>query len=177
MPTEPFTSMKDILFGYDTDIHFENDDLMQTSGLDFMEREIYKVLITLPGDWKADPTIGISPNKYTGEQNTRDVAREIQEYISEGLRLTVTPALPSVRVVPVANDKIMIFIDLLIANFQRITIPFEFDYINGIKKFTKLDSRVTEIDSSSNLDINNISKLRRPNKYWARMSYNATNQT
>lgn len=176
MAVEPYNEMHDILFGYDTDIHFENDDLMLTTGLDFIERELYKLLITVAGDWKADPTIGVSPNKFTGEQNTREVGQQIEKYIESGLRITVAPGFPRVRVVPTAKDKIMIFIDIQIGNIQSITVPFEFDYINGIKKFDRIDSRVTSISASEEYQLNDISNLRRPNKYWSRMSYNATNQ-
>ena len=51
---EAFAGMKDILLGYDTDIYFENNDLMICTGVDYIEREIYKLLITEPGDWKAN---------------------------------------------------------------------------------------------------------------------------
>lgn len=176
MAIAPYNEMHDILFGYDMDIHFQNDDLMLTTGLDFIERELYKLLITMPGDWKADPTIGVSPNKYTGEQNTREIGQQIENYVEKGLRLTVAPGIPRVRVVPVAEDKIMLFIDVQIGNLESITIPFEFDYINGIKKFDRIDSKVTEPTSSQEYQLNDISNMRRPNKYWSRMSYNATNQ-
>jgi len=176
MATEPFNKMNDILLGYDTDIYFDNDDLMLTNGIDFIEREMYKLLITEPGQWKADPTIGACPNKFTGEQNTREIGEAIEKYVENGLKLTVAPGVPKVRVVPVGAEKIMIFIDINLPEFQRITVPFEFDYINGIQKITKIDSKTTPIKSSQNYDINNISNLRRPNKYWSRLSYTATNQ-
>jgi len=175
MPTEPFSQMKDILLGYDTDIYFEKEDLMTTSGIDFMERELYKLLITLPGDWKADPTIGASPNKFTGEQNTRETAKEIEIYLEEGIRLTVFPGIPRIKVVPTSLESIMIFIDIHLPSFEVLTIPFEFDYINGIKRLIKRDSKVTPIISSKDYKINNIENLKRPNKYWSRMSYNSTN--
>lgn len=175
MAIESYGLMVDILFGYDTDIHFAGDDLMTTSGIDFIEREIYKLLITIPGDWKSNPTIGASPNKFTGEQNTREIGKQIEQYIAKGLRLTTAPGIPRIRVVPTSNETIMIFIDIQIGNIQKITIPFEFDYINGIKKFERIDSQVTQIAPSDQYDLNDISNLRRPNKYWSRMSYNATN--
>jgi len=176
MATEPYNRMKDILLGYDTDIHFENDDLMTTTGIDFIERELYKLLITLPGEWKADPTIGVCPNKYTGEQNTREMAKEIETYIENGIKLTVTPGIPRVRVVPTGQETIMIFIDVQLPSFEQLTVPFEFDYVNGIKRLIKRDARVTPIVSDKT-QINNIENLRRPNKYWSRMSYNSTNNT
>jgi len=177
MATEPYSKMIDILFGYDTDIHFENGELMLTTGIDFIERELLKVLTTLPGDWKADPTVGASPNAFTGDQNTRETAQQIERHIEENIRMVVAPAIPVVRAVPTNLDSIMIFIDLNLSNFQKVTIPFEFDYINGIQKFRKIDHRVTPIKSSSTIDINDISSMKRPNKYWSRMGYNATNQT
>lgn len=175
MANEPYNRMVDILIGYDTDIHFSGDDIMTTTGIDFIEREMYKILITEPGDWKADPTIGGSPNRYIGEQNTREKAAELEAYIEQQLKLVVSPGIPKVRAVPTGESSLMLFVDVLIANFQRITIPFEFDYVNGIRKVKRLDAKVTPL-KSSNHEINDISKLRRPNKYWSRMSYNAMNQ-
>jgi hypothetical protein len=176
MATEPFNKMNDILLGYDTDIYFDNDDLMLTNGIDFIEREMYKLLITEPGQWKADPTIGACPNRFTGEQNTREVGVAIEKYVENGLRLTVAPGIPRVRVVPTSAEKIMIFIDINLPEFQRITVPFEFDYVNGIQKVTKMDPKITQPVSSQSYDINDISNLRRPNKYWSRLSDSSMNQ-
>lgn len=176
MSNEPFNKMVDILFGYDTDLYFENDDLMTTSGLDFIERELYKLLITDKTEWKADPSIGACPNRFTGEQNTRETGQAIERFIEDGIRLTVAPGVPKVRAVPTGEDKVMIFIDINLPDFQRVTVPFEFDFINGIRKLTRIDSRVTPKVSSPEYGVNDISNLRRPNKYWSRLSYNATNQ-
>jgi hypothetical protein len=59
----------------------------------------------------------------------------------------------------------MIFIDIHISNFTKITIPFDFSYINGIQKFSKIDSRTTTIRSSSSLAVNDISNLDFPEFY------------
>lgn len=166
---EPFTGMHDILLGYDTDLYFENGDLMTTTGIDYIEREIYKLLITEPGDWKASPQIGCTPNIFTGAQNTRDTGKKIEEYLKEGLKTTVYPAQVEVRVVPTGYDTLMIFLDILFQNFEVDSIPFEFDFINGIKKFNKIDSRVVSPRSSVEYKLNDITNIKRPNKYWTQM--------
>jgi hypothetical protein len=166
---EPYTGMRDILLGYDTDIHFENDDLMTTTGIDYIEREIYKLLITEPGDWKVHRNIGCTPNAFTGEQNSRAVGQKIEQYLISGLKLTVYPAQINVRVVPTDYTSVMIFIDILLQNYEIDSIPFEFDFINGIKKFDKLDTRVSSPVSSTSYKVNNIANMKNPNKYWAQL--------
>ena len=166
---EVFSGMKDILLGYDTDIHFEFNDLMLTTSVDYIEREVYKLLITNPGDWKANPTIGCSPDKFIGEQNTRDLGKFIETHIENGLRDTVYPSQVNVRVVPVDYEMLMIFVDITVRAEEITSIPFEFDFINGIRKLNKMDARVTTPISTKNYKINNISNLKRPNKYWSQI--------
>lgn len=163
--SEVFSGMRDVRLGYNTDIDFENGDLMITTGIDYLEIEIYKLLITEPGDWKASPLIGCSPNKFIGEENIRDTGKKIEQYIKEGLKVTVYPCNLSVRVVPTNYSTIMIFIDVLFQTTLIDSIPFEFDFISGIKKVTKIDSKVTNYKSSENYSINNITNLKKPNKY------------
>ena len=166
---EAFSGMKDILIGYDTDLYFENGDLMVTTGLDYIEREIYKLLITEPGDWGVNGTIGCSPNVFTGDQNTRETGKKIESYLVSGLRDTVFPAEVSIRTVPTGYETMMIFIDILFQTEEIDSIPFEFDFINGIKKFNKMDSRVMEPKSSVNYKVNNIANMKKPNKYWQQL--------
>lgn len=163
---EPFSGMKDVLIGYDTDLHFENGDLMTVTGIDYIEKEIYKLLITEPGDWKLNPRIGCSPNEFSGSQNTREVGKKIQLHLLEGLRQTTNPGILDIRVVPTNYDTVMIFIDLLLPEYPTDTIIFEFDFTNGIKNFNKIDRRVTKPRSSPNYKVNDITNMKRPNKYW-----------
>ena len=177
MAVEPYNKMRDILFGYDTDVHFENDDLMTTTGIDYIEREIYKLLITEQGDWKADGTIGASPNEFIGEANTRDTANRLQAKLVEGLRLTVAPGQVVVRIVPSDYQTIMVFIDLYSQLSQIVSIPFQFDFVNGFTKLNRQDPRTEKQIPTKNLRENNISNVKRPNKYWSRISANSTTQT
>lgn len=166
---EAFSGMKDILLGYNTDIYFENNDLMLTSGIDYIEREIYKLLITSPGDWKANRIIGCSPNSFTGEQNTRLVGKAMEDYIQAGLVETVFPSQVNVRVVPTGYESVAIFIDVIIQNEEITSIPFEFDFINGIRKLSRIDERVTSPKSTTKYKINDISNRKRPNKYFTQI--------
>ena len=163
---QPYSLMNDIRLNYDTDLNFENGELMLTSGLDYIEIEIYKLLITEPGDWKISQNIGCTPNVFTGEKNDRVTGRKIENYLIEGLKRTIFPGQVNVRVVPTGYETVMIFVDIALPNFEVDSIPFEFNFINGIKKFNKMDSRVTTPISSINYKVNDISNMKKPNKYW-----------
>lgn len=173
MPEPIFSEMTDIMLGYDTDLHFEDGDLMLTTGVDFIEREIYKLLITEPGDWRLNQQLGCSPVKFAGEPNTRENAKLIEQYITENLTFTVSPAILKVRAVPVDYSSILIFIDIYSSNNLEISIPFEFNYTNGISKLDKADPRVLT-QKTDKYQINDITNLRKPNKYWDRMRDRST---
>lgn len=172
---EAFSGMRDILLGYDTDIHFENGDLMTTTGIDYIEREVYKLLITSPGDWKASPLIGASPNELIGESNTRENAQIMQNKIEDGIKQTVYPASASVRVVPTDYDSVLVFVDIFVRTQEVVVLPFEFDYINGFRKLSKADPRITQLKTTKEYQINDISKTQRPNKYWSRLREDTLN--
>lgn len=170
---EAFNGMVDILFGYDTDIHFENGDLMTTSGIDFIEREVYKILITSQNDWKVDSKIGVSPKKFIGEPNTREVAKEIELFVMDGLRDTLMPAQVLVRAIPVSLSSLIVLIEIFAQGNEITSIPFEFDFINGFTILNKRDERVQQTLSSNKYAINDITNQRRPNKYWDRLRNNS----
>lgn len=172
---EAFSGMTDVLLGYDTDLHFENGDLMTTTGVDYIEREIYKLLITQPGDWKASPLLGASPNQMTGEQNTRETAQRLQSLIEAGIKDTVYPASADIRVVPTDYDSVLVFIDVFVRTQEIVTIPFEFDYVLGFRKLSRADERVTKPQSTQQYQVNDISTMTRPNKYWSRIRDDSLN--
>ena len=172
---EAFSGMHDVLLGYDTDLHFEDGDLMLTTGIDYIEREIFKILITQPGDWKASPLIGVSPNQLTGSANTRENAIKMQDLLLEGIRSTVYPATADVRIVPTDYDSVLVFIDVYVRTNDVVVIPFEFDYITGFRKLNKADERVLETKSTQEYKINDISTVKRPNKYWSRIREDTLN--
>lgn len=168
-----YTEMKDILFGYDTDIHFEKGDLMLTStGTDFIEREVYKLLITERGQWQFNQPLGASPVVFAGEPNTRETAKQLEQYLEDNLSFTLAPAIAEYRVVPTDYDSVVIFIDIFSPDSLEITIPFEFSFVNGISKLDRADPRVTK-PKSGQYNINDISSLKKPNKYWSRISSNS----
>lgn len=170
---EIYSKMTDVVLGYDTDLHFENGDLMLTSGIDYIEREVYKLLITEPGDWKLSLGLGCSPtSKFAGEPNTRESARRLEKYITEGLAFTVYPAGINVRVVPTDYDSVIIFIDIIASNSVQTTIPFEFNYTNGITKLENADPKLIT-PKTGKYEINDIINLEKPNKYWARLRANS----
>jgi hypothetical protein len=163
---EPFAGMTDVLLGYDTDFHFENGDLMLTSGIDYIEREIFKLLITSPNDWGANPQIGASPDRFIGEQNTREVGSAIKNYLQTRLRDTAFPAQLNVRVVPTDYTSITIFIEVFVQNSEITNMSFSFDFVTGGIQLLNRDERTTPVKSSPNLKVNDINSKKVPNKYW-----------
>lgn len=166
---EPFLGMKDILLGYDLDIYFENGDLMYTTGVDYIEREIMKLLLSYKGDWKITPQLGCNPQKFIGEHNTREVATQLESYLSIGLIDTVSPAQIQVKVVPTDYERVMCFIDVFSLEKNFLSIPFDFDYQTGNVKFNRADPKTTQIQNTKNIKNNDIAHMKRPNKYWARI--------
>jgi hypothetical protein len=169
---EIYSKMTDVMMGYDTDLHFEGGDLMTTTGIDYIEREIYKLLVTEPGEWKLNLGLGSSPIRFAGDQNTRETAQRLEQYIKDGLLFTVSPAGLKVKVVPTDYDTILLFIDITTSNSIQTTIPFEFNYTNGISKLDRADPRLVE-PKTGEYQVNDIANLRKPNKYWSRLRDNS----
>lgn len=171
---EPYSGMCDIIFSYDTDIMFDSDDLATTSGVDFIEREIFKLMITSPGEWKIDPTIGCGLQEFNGQENTRTIAQRIENRIQNGLRLTVFPAQVTARAVPTDYDTIVCFVDVVGSNINITSIPFEFVFTGGTIKMLRNDKN-KQIQSSQTISVNDINNLRKPNKYQDRIRSNNAN--
>jgi len=169
---EAYTGMVDVLFGYDTDIHFKNGDLQLVTGIDYIEREIYKLLITEQGDWGTALSIGSSPNKFIGEPNTRELSSKLENYIESNLQFIVSPARLSARAVPVDFTKIIVIIDITAQGTTVTRVPFEFDFLGGFKKLLNIDEAVTEVKSSQQYQVNDVLTTKTPNKYWNRLRNN-----
>lgn len=166
--SEPFEGMRDFLLGWDTDIHFEDGDIKTTTGVDYIEREIFKVLSTSPGDWMASPNIGSSLDSFIGEQNTRDVGDAITQRVVQSLSSTVFPAQLKVRVVPTSKDTLTVVIELYVENYVLTRFPFQFDFVSGFRKITLRDSKVIPERSSNEYQINDITQMLNANKYYKR---------
>ena len=168
---EPFSAMRDFLFGYDDDIHFENGDILTTTGIDYLEREIYKILITTPGEWKASPNIGASLENFIGQQNTREIGDTIKRHIERQLTNTIYPAQLKVKVIPSSESTIMVLIDIYVEGEVTTRFPFEFDFVAGFKRVTLRDAQITEKKSSNQYQINDIAQTTNYNKYYDRQRY------
>jgi hypothetical protein len=161
--------MRDIVLGYDSDLHFENGDLMTTTGVDYIQREIFKVLLTEPGEWKLNQNLGGSPQKFIGQPNTREMGEALQKHVYNNIKETVFPAASSVRVVPISAEKLMVFIDIFIMDLKVAIIPFQFDFSGGLRRIQAFDPRVVDPASSVDLKIDDIRNTQRPNQYWTRL--------
>jgi hypothetical protein len=166
---EAYSGMRDILLGFDTDLHFENGDLMVTTGIDYIQREIFKVLSTELGEWKLNQNLGGSPHIFVGQPNTREVGDALQKHIYNNIKETVFPAASTVRVIPISNEKLMVFIDIFIMDLKVAIIPFQFDFSGGLRRIQVYDPRVVPPVSSSDLKLDDIRNTQRPNQYWSRL--------
>jgi len=168
---EPFMGMTDFLFGYDTDIHFENGDIKTTTGLDYLEREIFKVLLTSPGEWKASPRLGASLEEFIGQNNTREIGNIIRRHVEKSLTESIYPAQLKVKIIPTSESTLTVIIDIYVEGYIATRFPFEFNFVSGFKKITLRDAQVTGKKSSDNYQINDIAQMTRPNKYYERQRY------
>lgn len=166
---EPFYKMNDVLFGYDEDIHIDGGDLKRTSGVDYIERLIYKRLISVKNDWKLHGEIGSSPNEFIGQPNTRETAEKIKETIISDLRTAISPATINVKVVPVDLDEVVIYIDVIVNNDIVSSRSFKLDFINGFKK-VPFDEEVNNKTSNVLFEEQSFKK----NKYIDRIKNNKT---
>lgn len=168
---ELFGGMHDILLGYDTDLHFKDGDLMTTTGIDYLEREIYKVLTTSPGDWKASPKTGAGISSFIGQQNTREIGTKIKTQVEQSLISTIYPAQLQVKVIPTSEESLVVLIDIYSNGFMATRFPFKFDFVSGFKKITLRDAEVVSKKSSVTHQLNDITGKSKPNKYYERLRY------
>jgi len=163
-----FDGLVDIMLTYDQDIEFDNGDIKLTRGLDLIKRDMYNLLISDPGDWKLYPLEGASPNKFTGEPNTRDTAEQIERYISSKLERVTFPSTLKVKVIPTSNDTVMVFLTLYMFGETIDEVSLSFDYINGLV-YNGFDDVVDEVISSDKIQINDPVLNETYNKYWDRI--------
>ena len=162
--------MTDILFSYDTDIAFDDKDLMLTSGVDAITRRIFKLLITNVNDWKYEPDLGASPNRFTGEQNTRETGELIEQFIDYNISPHILPHSIKTTVVPVSYDSVKIYIDVYIDGLVEATLPYTLDFVNGLV-YTQFDPATDKVISSDTLKINSVEDISTPNIYKDRLRF------
>jgi len=169
-----FQNQSDILLSYDTDIDFQFDDLLITSGLDMIKRQVFKHLISELNDWKISPEIGASPNNFTGERNSRETGQLLKQFIESRIQQHIDPAVLNVKVVPINYDNVKIYIDINVSGNITSLQPLTLDYINGIK-YTQFDEVVDTLVSNSITKMNDINSINNPNPYVDRLSVQAKN--
>jgi len=165
---ELFEFKSDILLSYDTDIDFGAGDLLVVNGLELLKRKIFKLLITEPTDWKMYPNVGASPNKFTGEQNTRELGNQIKQHLESRISQHISPAIIDVKVVPIDYDSVKIYLNVMVAGTVVSIIPFTFDFINGIS-YTQYDDIVDKITSSNTIKFNEAESINNPNPFMDRL--------
>jgi len=161
---------RDILLSYDTDLDFENGDLMVTSGADMIKRKVFKLMITNMNDWKRDKSIGASPNKFTGEPNTRQTGGLIKQFLESQIQPNIVPAIIEVKVVPINTDSIKIYITLFLDGSIIGNMPFSLDFINGLL-YTQFDDKTDKLISSDAIKINSVEDISTPNIYKDRLRF------
>ena len=166
---QPFQGLIDATFSYDEDISFATGDLKTTSGIDLIKREVYKVMVTSPGDWKLYPDTGASPEEFIGQQNTRANAEKLENHLIQRLSTIVAPASISARVIPVARDAVIVYVDIDVGDLTIAHIPMNFSFINGFL-YTDFDEENDTVIPSKNITSNtDDGYLKHPNPYWDRI--------
>lgn len=163
-----FRLTSDVALTYDTDLEFEDGDLMLCNGIDCLKRMVYALLITEPGDWKLYPDEGSSMTPFIGKPNTRETARMIKEYVIDKIQPHVIPATVGVTVVPLNRESVKCYIDLTLAGVEITHIPFTMDFVNGFI-YPQIDERADTVVSSKNTKFNDNSSINHPNPYWDRL--------
>ncbi len=163
-----FELTTDVLFTYDEDIDFANGDIMLTSGMDSMKRDIFKLLITEAGDWDLYPNEGASPNTFIGEHNTRENAKLLENHLVEKIQAHVRPATVTAKVVPISRESIKVYLEVNLANQDIVNIPFSMDFVNGFI-YPEMDNEVDTLVSSKNTRYNSSDSIKHPNPIWDRM--------
>ena len=118
-----FRFVTDIAMTYDTDIDFEDGDLMLCNGVDCLKRKVYGLLVTEVGDWKLYPDEGASLTPFVGKRNTRETGRMIEEYIIDKIQPHVIPANVAVKVVPMSRESVKCYLDLVLAGLEILAAP------------------------------------------------------
>lgn len=163
-----FRGVTDILLSYDTDLDFQDGDLMLCNGIDCLKRKVYTLLITEPGDWKLYPDEGSSVNLFIGKQNTRETGRMIEEFIIDKIQSHVVPATVAVKVVPLSRESVKCYLDLTLAGIEITHIPFTMDFVNGFV-YPQIDERTDTIVSDKNIKFNDTKSVNHPNPFWDRL--------
>ena len=166
---ELFESQKDILLSFDTDIDFENGDIMFVDGDEFIKRKVFKLLISEINDWVLDPQLGANPSVFIGEPNNRETAQQLKNFIESRIAPFIVPYVMDVRVIPLNKESVKCYIDISSFGNTAITIPFTLDFIHGIT-YTQFDNKVDKIYSTNTAKINAPADISQPNPIKNRIS-------
>jgi hypothetical protein len=110
---EVFELINDIALSYDGDLMFDDtQDLKLISGIDWFKREVNKIIRTKLREWRSEPGIGLNLDEFTGRQNTKQTANELQSKLLDALTLDnfQFPGQFDVKIIPVSNSDITIYI-------------------------------------------------------------------
>jgi len=157
----------DILFSYDTDIEFESGTIKLTNGVDHMKRKLFKLMQTVPGDWKIYRSVGAKPIEYIGRENTRETGKNLETFLYRQLTEEMYPIDIRVQVVPISRESVKVYIELILLDKIIETIPFTMDFVHGIT-YTSFDEQVDEVKSDKNLKVDDES-LFNPNPIRSRL--------
>jgi len=158
----------DILFSYDTDIDFANEDIMIVSDIEMIKRQIFKLLITDKNDWKFEPNTGATPNRFIGEQNTRETAQLLKQYMETNINNLMHYGFVDIKIIPLNYESVKIYIDVYLDDMSKATMPFTLDFVNGLI-YTQFDNMVDTLVSNKNIKINSVDDIPTPNIYKDRL--------
>jgi len=169
-----YIGMTDIGMTLDGDLMIGKDgDLELVEGFEWLYREVNKRVRTDNPGWRGHPTVGANMSDFQGYPNTPDTARRLRQRIKNVLvQGNISyPGEFNVRVVPIREDGIMVFIYLDLAGSRVELQKLIYDFSNGIVQ-TMEDPTVTYQpvpQESKLLDSTRIVDNRGPNKYQDRI--------
>ena len=133
-----FDGLIDVAISPDGDLLVENNDLKQVRGFEWFAQEVNKILRS-GNDWYFAPNAGASLDMFYGQNNTREIAKQVEERIitkitQQGINF---PAELVVRTIPISRDEIKVYINLIYENQSISVDKLVFDLQKGTLKETE----------------------------------------
>jgi len=105
--------LTDIGMTLDGDLAIDSGgDLSLVSGIEFLRREINKIVKTNNPEWTLHPNVGADVNRYIGRSNTREVGREIEQSVREAIKRQFPDSGIEIRVVPKSRDALGVYMSI-----------------------------------------------------------------
>lgn len=159
----------DALLSNEGDILFADGDIRLVFGIEFLKKEIFKLLITEKRDWKLFPSVGASLTKFNGYINSRETAEEVKKHIKSSITPFITPYVVNVEVIPIDYETVKCYILIGGADLpaQEVML-FELNY-QDVFTYVDYDPAEDTLLSEAQSKTNTQGSLLHPNKFADRL--------